>query len=422
MRTVCLLVRRHATIKMGTRKMKYIKQLCVVLGSAAAIGAANADNVINDDLIVTFSTCVGNDCNNGESFGFDTLRLKENNLRIHFNDTSNSASFPSNDWRLVANDTGNGGTNHFSIEDSTSGRSPFRVEAGAAANALVVEADSDIGIGTLNPVVELHVVSGDSPTLRLEQDGSSGFTPQTWDMASNEANFFIRDVTNSSNLPFRIKPGSGNDDAIVIAADGDVGFGTDNPGSLAFGADASLHVRRSDGAASILVEEASGAPAVREMLELRNNGGMYITFRNTNTNDDWFFTSQNIDNGAFILDSDTGTAGPGDAAGDGPELTLSTDGNLTIAGELTTSGTGACSMGCDAVFNPDYNLPTIEDHAQYMFENRHLEAVGPTDETGPFNISRKVGGVLNELEKAHIYIAQLNERLQKLEAALAEKE
>ncbi|MEM1182310.1 MAG: tail fiber domain-containing protein, partial [Acidobacteriota bacterium] len=191
---------------------------------------ATKDQVFNDDVVITFSACIGNDCVNGESFGFDTLRLKENNLRIHFQDTSNSASFPTNDWRLVANDTSNGGTNHFSIEDSSAGRSPFRVEAGASANALVVEADSDIGIGTLNPVVELHVVDGDSPTLRLEQDGSSGFTPQTFDLVSNEANFFIRDVTNGSQLPFRIKPGA-DTDTLFLDANNEVGIQTDSPGA-----------------------------------------------------------------------------------------------------------------------------------------------------------------------------------------------
>ena len=108
-----------------------------------ATDMAPADIVQNDDLIVTFSACVGNDCVNGENFGFDTIRVKENNLRIHFDDTSNSASFPANDWRLVANDTNNGGASYFAIEDATAGRIPFRVEAGAPANSLYVEADGD---------------------------------------------------------------------------------------------------------------------------------------------------------------------------------------------------------------------------------------------------------------------------------------
>lgn len=232
---------------------KHIKgQLTAALaGSTMLVAvAAQADQQILDDLIVDGSACVGFDCVNGESFGFDTIRMKENNVRLHFDDTSTTASFPGNDWRIIANDTSNGGTNHLSIEDSTAGRSPFRVEAGASANALVVEADSDIGIGTLNPVVELHVVDGDSPTLRLEQNGSSGFTPQTYDLVSNEANFFIRDVTNGSQLPFRIKPGA-DTDALFIAANNDIGIGTDNPNSK-------LHLRDS-GAVNVTLQDTAAS-------------------------------------------------------------------------------------------------------------------------------------------------------------------
>jgi hypothetical protein len=166
------------------------------------------DQVILDDLIVDGSACVGQDCVNGESFGFDTFRMKENNLRMHFQDTSSSASFPTNDWRFIFNDSSNGGANYFAVEDSNAGRQVFRVEAGAPSNALYVESDGDVGLGTNNPVVELHVKDGDTPTMRLEQDGSSGFGPQTWDVAGNETNFFVRDATNGSKLPFKIRPDS----------------------------------------------------------------------------------------------------------------------------------------------------------------------------------------------------------------------
>lgn len=49
----------------------------------------------------------------------------------------------------------------------------------------------------------------------LEQDGCSGFTPQTWDVAGNEANFFVRDATNGSTLPFRIFPGASTSQLII---------------------------------------------------------------------------------------------------------------------------------------------------------------------------------------------------------------
>lgn len=90
------------------------------------------------------------------------------------------------------------------------------------------------------------------------------------------------------------------------------------------------------------------------------------------------------------------------------------DGDLVIAGTITT--TGSCAGGCDAVFDADYDLPSIEEHAEYMYSNRHLMHVGPTPEEGPFNLSTKVGGMLSELEYAHRYIAQLNERITALEA------
>ncbi len=375
--------------------MKYFKQLCLFIGSAAAIGAANADNVINDDLIVTFSACVGNDCNNGESFGFDTLRLKENNLRIHFDDTSSSASFPSNDWRLVANDAENGGTSHFSIEDSTAGRLPFRVEAGAAANALVVEADSDVGIGTLNPVVKLHIVDGDSPAIRLEQDGSSGFTPQTWDMASNEANFFIRDVTNGSSLPFRIKPGSGNGDALVIAADGGVGFGTDAPSQAA-------HIRETSAALTAMLVENVNGTAQNVDLQLKNSAA------------EWRMRNNTV--GQFVIN----------ATGDSNfEFALSDTGTLTLEGGLITGTAGNCTAAipCDRVFDPSvFTVKPIEEHAKEMWNNKFLGAVGPTKPDQPINITQKTTGILHELEVAHIYIEQLHERLKAMEERFADLE
>lgn len=184
--------------------------------------------VFTQDVIVQGSLCVGLDCVSTENFGFDTQRFKENNLRINFDDTSNSGSFPANDWRIIINDSDNGGANYFGVEDATAGRRPFTVEAGAPSNSLYVESDGDVGIKTSNPDVELHMVEGNTPTMRMEQDGSSGFSSQTWDIAGNETNFFVRDVTNSSVLPLRIFPGNTNDDQLVIR-NSQVGIGTDNP-------------------------------------------------------------------------------------------------------------------------------------------------------------------------------------------------
>ena len=43
-----------------------------------------ADEVILDDLIVGFSLCVGDQCADGEVFDMDSLKLKTDDPRIHF--------------------------------------------------------------------------------------------------------------------------------------------------------------------------------------------------------------------------------------------------------------------------------------------------------------------------------------------------
>jgi hypothetical protein len=188
------------------------------------------DQVVADDMIVQGSLCVGFDCVNNESFGFDTIRLKENNTRIKFEDTSVGA-FPTTDWQLTANDSASGGANQFSIEDITGAKVPFKILAGAPNNSLFVNSSGKVGLRTATPVLDLHINTGDTPAIRLEQNSSVGFSAQTWDVAGNEANFFVRDVTGGSRLPFRIRPGAPTS-SIDISAAGNVGIGTDSPAYL----------------------------------------------------------------------------------------------------------------------------------------------------------------------------------------------
>lgn len=217
------------------------------------------DQVIADDLIVQSSACVGLSCVDGESFGFDTIRLKEDNLRIHFDDASVAAGFPNNDWRIVVNDSGNGGASYFAIEDAITGttpvKTPFKIEAGSRTNSLYVASTGRIGLGTNSPAMSMHAVKSDTPGIRLDQDNTGGFTAQVWDVAGNEANFFIRDVTNASRLPFRVRPGAPTS-SIDIAATGRVGFGTDTPAYAMelerTGTDATFVAQKTDGSTAMI--------------------------------------------------------------------------------------------------------------------------------------------------------------------------
>ncbi|KAG1648418.1 hypothetical protein GQR58_029846 [Nymphon striatum] len=290
-----------------------------------------ADQVILDDLIVDGSTCIGMDCVNGESFGFDTLRLKENNLRIKAQDTSASASFPTNDWQITFNDSSNGGQNKFSIDDIDGGRTPFTIEAGAPSHSLYVDDGGRLGLGTSTPTTDIHSKSGNTPTMRLEQDGSSGFASQTWDVAGNEANFFIRDATNGSTLPFRIRPGAPSN-ALDISANGNVGIGKAS-------ASASLHVQRSDGTAKLLIEEISPTVSLRNVLKLKNNGSVGFELEDSDLGNAWDFRTAT--NGGFLV-SNIGVAGSkfqintdGAVFMNGTKFHLNSAGNMTVAGTST---------------------------------------------------------------------------------------
>jgi Chaperone of endosialidase len=191
------------------------------------------DDVIADDLIVQGSACVGLDCVSGEVFGFDTLRLKENNTRLQFEDTS-AAGFPLNNWQIRANSSGAGGASFLAFVDqgaagnSETGTIVFEVDAGAPANSLKVASTGKVGLRTATPVLDAHANTSDTPAIRLEQNNSGGFAAQTWDIAGNEANFFVRDVTSGSRLPFRIRPGAPTS-SVDIGADGSVGIANQTP-------------------------------------------------------------------------------------------------------------------------------------------------------------------------------------------------
>jgi hypothetical protein len=375
-------------------------------GDTSESGVVAKDVVQADDLIVLGSACVGLDCQNGENFGFDTLRLKENNLRLHFDDTSSSGSFPSTDWRLTANDSNNGGIGRFSIEDATNNRAPFTIQANAPSNSLRIAPSGDLGFGTSTPTLDLHVVEGNTPGLRLEQDGSAGFFPVIWDLAGNEANFFLRETSNGSRLPLRVFPG--NPTNTLTLWDGALGVGTDQP------AEQVQVVGLGDETGTVQVQNLStGSAAAAAFTNLSDAAEADVVSHGSgSTATRWGQTS------LAGWSEHVQLAGNGIALGTTTDssLILGTNGNKVI--ELTGSGQfmyRGQSMHADYVFEAGYDLPTIDEQAAHMWSAKHLPAIGPArvDENGVemMEIASDRQGIVEELEKAHIYIAQLHERL-----------
>ncbi len=353
--------------------------LCALFAMPAA-----ADFVINDDLIVDGSACVGFDCVNGEVFSFDTIKLKENNLRIKFEDTSVVAGFPTRTWQITVNDSNSGGADKFSIEDIDAGRTVFTIRGNAPANSMFVDSSGRLGIKTNAPVLDLHVRSGNTPALRLEQDGSSGFTPQTWDVAGNETNFFVRDATFGSRLPFRIQPNSPTNSIFIKAATGDVGVGTNAP-------TAPVHILRSTTGSQFIRVENSNAAAQNVGFQIVNTFGGSTIWNNTVTQTGIYAISK----------GGTGVN----------ELELDASGNLTIQGNCSQVATpGSCA---DYVFEPDYELMPLDELASFIALNKHLPNVPSTDEiqANGVNVQHFQGRLLEKVEELVLYTLQQKETI-----------
>jgi hypothetical protein len=361
------------------------------------------DVVTADDIIVQGSACIGLDCVNNENFGFDSIRLKENNTRIQFDDTSTTAGFATNNWQIRANSSANGGASFLGFVDqgatgnSETGNIVFSVAAGSPTNSLFVGSTGRVGFRTATPVLDLHVATSDTPAFRFEQNATGGFTSQTWDVAGNEANFFVRDVTGGSRLPLRIRPGAPTS-SLDISAFGNVGFGTQSPATV-------VHAQRSLAGAQELarLDNPSDSPAATADLQFRigsintPKGLISNGFDGTN-----FFLSLGAGNpaGSLVRILGNGNVGIG---------TNTPAGKLDVNGSIFQRG---AQLFADYVFEPTYELESIEEHSAFMWENKHLPGVGErkVDEQGRevVEIGARMRGLLEELEKAHIYISTLN--------------
>ena len=403
------------------------------------------DQVILDDLIVKGNGCIGIDCVNNESFGTDTLRLKTTAIRIKFEDTSSSAGFPSNDWQLTANDSETGGANKFSIEDITNARVPFTIAAGATTNSIYVGSTGKVGFRTTTPALDLHINTSDTPAIRLEQNVSGGLAAQVWDIAADESEFFIRDVTGGSRLPFRIRPGAPTD-SMHISASGRIGVGTaspaekveleenvdagtvvqvenTNPGSSASSA---LKLLNNNGHATLLSKHGSGRVAIRfgqtlgdrsELLHAGGNGLLIGTLED----DSIVFGTNNI--ARMTVNGLSGL--------------VTVNNGLTVNGTFTNNSSRTFKesfqpVNSNAVLQKFVQLPIQE--WSYKDDERKLRHIGPTVEDfhsafglgtdGKYIVPMDVQGI-TMLAVQGLYqlviekdaeIAELRKRLDKLES------
>lgn len=268
-------------------------------------------------------------------------------------------------------------------------RIPFQVDNAAPSFSLSVGPSGQLGLGTSLPGRELEIVSSDTPTIRLHQSAGA-FPEQEWDLglslSGNETAFFIRDESQGTT-PFTLAASSGN-----------VGIGVTS-------ASASLHVGRDDGTSQLLVEETSGLVQARELLVLKNNGNVKFSFSNTDNGDTWAFNAH--PEGLRISLQDTGVR----------EAVFETDGDLVIAGSLTTAN----STVPDYVFEEGYELMSLSDLGEYVSREKHLPRIPSAKEierAGSLDMTAMQMKLLEKIEELTLYTLAQEKKIERLQALL----
>ena len=196
-------------------------------------------------------------------------------------------------------------------------------------------------------------------------------------------------------------PASMHAQGTLFVEDNKVGVGIATPIDLLHLFGGSLRVERGDG--------------ITPNIRFRTTGG--------GVTQNWLFQN-NSTSGVFAIRDATAGNSPLRLFPGGSESTLVVRqgkvgiGTSSPAGALDVNGTiyqRGSLLHADYVFEAGYELESIEEHSTAMWSFRHLPAVPAVevDENGQqvIEVGSHRRGMLEELEKAHIYIARLNEEL-----------
>lgn len=187
-------------------------------------------------------------------------------------------------------------------------------------------------------------------------------------------------------------------DSLYVDATGNVGVGTNLPAQKLHVLDGNLKVEQS-------------VAATDSVLEFTTASGTWEIKQNANTGRlTFFYPGGGATTASFKFDPSAQENLFRVGIVDGQ--TVDINGNLVVNGVPVA----------DYVFSPEYDLKSIEEQSAFMFENKHLPAVQKGDENmkANINVMDNQMAILEELEKAHIYISQLNETIKEMKADMAE--
>lgn len=315
----------------------------------------NGDAITSSDVIGLSSIGIGVDMNTGEDFGFKTVLLKENNLRIFFDDSDDpNGTNPANDWEIEINAKENGGTSHFAINDVSHSTTPFKILAGAPENSLFINASGNVGLGTNTPSENLEV-NGNIKATHFIGDGSglTGITGATGGISNDDDTIIAADtnVDTTGEISFQTK----NTPRMTITNEGKIGIGTTSP-SVA------LEVMGSAKTDNLNVD---GTFIINNTLVLKTN---------TDTSSDTFANVYNVADKSFISLNST-NASTIDAFENGIEGQIITINNSGTENITFTHNSGTASQNFQLPNDANIVL-TLNSSATFIFNGTNWYCIG----------------------------------------------
>ena len=245
--------------------------------------------------------------------------------------------------------------------------------SGPTTEKMRIKDNGNVGIGTR------------APTTKLDVAGTVNATAFTGDGSA------LTGIAGDSDWTI-----SGSDMYTGAGVTGNVGIGTTSPqNKLDVAGRTTMRTDTADSTKVLIFDNLLGAMRIYTDSSAGTAKDLILgTYPNGHTNQ-------------LFLQQSTGNVGIG---------TTSPQGKLDVNGTIFQSGS---VLHADYVFEDSYELESIEEHSEFMWRNKHLAAIpkATVDAQGReiVEIGSHRKGIVEELEKAHIYIEQLDNKNKTLE-------
>lgn len=272
------------------------------------------------------------------------------------------------------------------------------------AERMRIDSSGQVGIGTTKP----------NRSLTVYKPGPSTGVYGNWKNGDEEILIGVDDsggiISTMSNHDLQLRAGE-NKTKMIIKANGNVGIGTTSPErelTIDIKPKVGMPVQSNQGGVTLqqtiqqrkfTIAEIKGTNGTNPQGAIDLYSGIHNKKISINAKgNSWFNTDGNFGIGT-----------------NKPKHTLDVTGNINANGAFYLKNHQIIP---DYVFKPDYKLESIEEHTSFSKEQKHLKSIPELkkNEAGIefIDLASHLNGMLEELEKAHLYIEQLYQQNKKL--------